>query len=55
MNRLKVAAARRLTAEPLAKVVGPGTRGLPFCQQNACHYNLTGGSKPICFKAASDP
>lgn len=45
-----MAAARRLTAEPLEKVVGLGTCGLSVCQQDACRYNLTGGSKPICFK-----
>lgn len=50
MNRLEVAAAPRLTAEPLAKVIGPGTCGLPICQQQACRYNLSSGSKPICFR-----
>lgn len=50
MNRLEVAAAPWLTAEPLAKVIGPRTCGLPTCLQQACRYNLTGGSKPICFR-----
>lgn len=51
MNRLKAGAGRRLTAEPLTKVVGPGTCGLlVLYQRHACRYNLTGGSKPTCFK-----
>lgn len=40
----------KVEAEPLAKVIGPGTCGLPVCQQQACRYNLTGGSKPVCFR-----
>lgn len=51
VNRLKAGAGRRLTAEPLTKVVGPGTCGLlVLYQRHACRYDLTGGSKPTCFK-----
>lgn len=40
-----------LTTEPLRKVVGPGPCGLLASRQRqACRYDLTGGSKPICFK-----
>lgn len=49
LNRLEVAAAPKSTAEPLAKLIGPGRCGLSVCQQQPCRYNLTSGSKPICF------